>query len=330
VNTKLRFTLVILLMVFASKYVLAQPESYNQLTLENAIKIALEKNRDIMNAEEETNKAKYRIIEAASGALPQVNGFWDSQKTLKPMIFVIQFPDSTGKMQKSRLKVGTDYNMGLGASLMQPLYVGGKVGTALKAAKIYDNLSHETLKSVKQNVVTGVVHAFNSVLLAEEIKKISIESLAQAEKHLKNVQNLYKVGRATEYDLLRARVNVSNLKPNLIEAENNVLISLLKLKEIMGLEPEIPVDITGFFSEPDISLLEKADKSVAFKNRPDLKASELNMDLYEKNIRIAKGDFYPTLTAGTIFQYSGNFDDIGYKASDWNPYWFATVNLSFR
>ncbi len=326
---KLRFTLVILLILIAPQYIWAQTESYLQLKLENAIKIALVKNRDIKNAEEETNKAKYRIIEAASGAFPQINGFWDSQKTLKPLIFVIQFPDSTGKLQKNRLKVGTDYNMGLGASLTQPLYVGGKIGTALKAAKIYDNLSRETLKSVKQNIVTGVVLAFNSVLLAKEIKNISIESLAHAEKHLKNVRSLFEAGKATEYGLLRASVNVSNLKPSLIEAENNIRISLLKLKEIMGIDPETPVDITGSFSHPDTSLLEKADKTVAFKNRPDLRASELNMDLYEKNIRIAKGDFYPTLTAGTSFQYTGNFDDFGYDASDWTPYWLATVNLSF-
>ena len=202
----------ILLLFFASHSVWGQTENYHDLTIENAIEIALVKNRDIQNAEEETDKAKYQIIEAASGALPQVHGFWDSQKTLKPMIFVIQFPDSTGKLHKNRLKVGTDYNMGLGASLTQPLYVGGKVGTALKAARIYDTMSQVTLKSVKQNVITAIIQVFNSVLLADEIKRISIESFEQAENHLQNVQNFYNAGKATEYDLLRARVNVANLK----------------------------------------------------------------------------------------------------------------------
>ena len=83
-NIKKHFVPGILLIFFASHSVWGQTENYHDLTLENAIEIALVKNRDIQNAEEETDKAKYQIIEAASGALPQVHGFWDSQKTLKP------------------------------------------------------------------------------------------------------------------------------------------------------------------------------------------------------------------------------------------------------
>lgn len=329
VKGKVLFIHFILLMAFTSQTLWAQAEGYRQLTLENAIQTALIKNRDIIIAQEEISKADYQIMEAASGALPQLHGFWDSQKVLKPLVFVIQFPDSTGKLQKNRLKVGTDYNMGFGANLTQQLYVGGKIGTALKAAKIYKNVSYETMNSIKQNVVTGVVQAFFGVLLAEEISIISQESLEQAKKHYENVRKLYEAGVATDYDLLRAKVNVSNLKPNVIEARNNIRISLLRMKEIMGLDPETTLDINGSFSEPDTKLLEMATKQVAFTNRPDLKASELTVDLYEKNIKIVKGDFLPTLTASSIFQYSGNLDELTYHASDWTPYWFATLNLSF-
>jgi len=322
-------TLVILLMTFTFQALCEQTESYHQLSLEQAIDIALEKNRDIINTEKETNKADYQIIEAASAALPQISGLWDFEKNLKPQIFVISFPDSEGVLQKNRLKVGTDHRMSLGANLTQPIYVGGKIGTALKAARIYKDLSNETLSAVKQNIVTGVVQSFSFVLLSKEIKKIAIESHAQAENHLKNVRNLYEVGKATEYDLLRARVNVANLKPNVISAENNVQISLLKLKGIMGLDPDIPLDIVGSFSEPDTTLFAHANKMTAFSNRPDLKASEFTVELQDKAISIAKGDFLPTLTAGTTFAYAGNFDVFKYDAEDWNPFWLANITLSF-
>jgi len=307
----------------------AQTEAFHQVTLEKAISIALEENRDISVADEESRKAHYRIVEAASQGMPQVNGFWNAEKVLKPMVFVIQFPDSTGKLRKNRLQVGTDYTSSLGASLTQPLYVGGKVGTALQAAQTYQKFSRENLNSIKQRVVTGVVQAFYGVLLAKEIRKISYESLVQAEKHLENVRRRYDAGKATEYDLLRARVNVSNLKPGLIEAENSITLSLLNLKEVMGIAPDSPLDITGTFSEPDTTLFEQANKAVAFDNRPDLRASFLNIDLYQKNMRIARGDFLPIVTAGTTFQFAGNIDELKYNASDWTPYWVASVNLSF-
>lgn len=323
------FTPVILFIFLTSQAFCAQQESYHKLSLEQAIDIALEKNRDIINADKETNKADYQIIEAASAAFPQISGLWDYEKNLKPQVFVISFPDSEGVMQKNHLKVGTDHRMYLGASLTQPIYVGGKVGTALKAAKIYKNVSNEILSAVKQNVVAGVVHSFNGVLLSREINKIAFESLSQAENHLKNVRNLYNVGKATEYDLLRSRVNVANLKPNVIDAENNVQISLLRLKEIMGLDPDTPLDIIGSFSEPDTTLFAYANKKVAFSNRPDLKASKFTVELQDKVIKIVKGDFLPTLTFGTTFAYTGNFDLFKYDVQDWSPFWLANFTLSF-
>ncbi len=321
--------LIFLLMAIPVQESLAQLANYQNLDIEDAIGIALENNRDVKNALDETRKADYQILEAASGAMPQVDGFVTGEKVLKPMVFVIQMPDEDGNMTTNRLKVGTDYTMNVGASLTQPLYVGGKVGTALKAAKIYKSISDYSLKAVQQSVVSGVVQAFNTVILHKETLRISGESLEQAEHHLENVKNLYETGSATEYDLLRAKVNVSNLKPNLIEAENNVEIALMKLKEIMGIKPNMPITVNGSFSEPDTSLFQLASRETAFQYRPDLIASKETVDLYDKNIRITKGDFLPVLTAGSTFQYAGNMDELKYNARDWTPYWVANVNLSF-
>lgn len=208
-------------------------ESYVGLTQDKAVTVALQKNRDLLNAVDEVQKSNYRISEAASGAFPQITGSWNYNRNLKPQVFVISMPDSTGKLKQSRLKIGTDNSANLGVNLTQPLYVGGKIGTALQAAKIYKNLSGETARAVKQNVILGVSQAFNGALLAKELQNIAFESLEQARKHLENVEHLKAAGAATEYDLLRARVNVSNMKPKLLESENNVTLSLLKLKQIM-------------------------------------------------------------------------------------------------
>ncbi|MBN1292748.1 MAG: TolC family protein [Candidatus Latescibacteria bacterium] len=328
-SNKLLGIVVFLLISLFPHAGMAQTDKFLNLTMERAISISLENNREISNAQEERIKADFQITEAASAAFPQINGNWNYERNLKPMVFVISFPDSDGVLQKNRLKVGTDNTMNLGATLTQPIYVGGKVGTALKAAKIYKNISEKTLLTVKQNVVAGVVQAFNSVLLAEEMLSINRESLAQAEKHLNNVKTLHDAGSATEYDLLRARVQVSNMKPDLLAAENQVTVAQLKLKEVMGVSPDDPLSVSGSFSEPDTTLFAIASFETALESRPDLKVSEYSVDLYDKAINIAKGDFLPTLTAGSTFAYAGNFDIFRYEAEDWNRYWTASVTLSF-
>ena len=315
--------------MIAAPAVRAQTMNLTGLTEREAVSIALKNNRDIINAREEVQKAGFRITEAASTAYPQINGSWTMSKNLKPQVFVISFPDSAGNLKKNRLKVGTDYNATLGANLTQPLYVGGKVGTALQAAKIYKNISANTEKNIRQNVVMGTMQTFNSALLARELRRIAGETLMQAQKHLESVEARKAAGTATEYDLLRARVNVANLRPRLLDSENSARVSLLRLKEIMGVDPESQIDITGTFSAPDTTILSHARAEIALSTRPDVNASRLTIDLYDKAVKIARGDFLPTLTAGTTFAYNGNFDQLAYHASDWNPYWFADISLNF-
>ena len=307
----------------------ADAQDYIDLTLDRAVEIALNQNRDIIQAKEETARADFRITEAASAAYPQVNGSWTFDKNLKPQVFVISFPDSAGRLQKNRLKIGTDHSLNIGANLTQPIWVGGKVGTALEAAKIYKKMSGETFESVQQNVVTGVASGFYIILLAHEMVGITRESLELAEKHLDNVQVLHDAGAATDYDLLRARVHVANIKPDLLEAENNVKIAMLRFRDILGIDPATPLTVSGALSEPDTTLFSLTDHETALSKRPDFKATEYNVDLQQKAVRIALGDFLPTITAGTTFAYSGMFDTFKYDAEDWNPYWYANVSVTF-
>ncbi len=74
----------VLLMPLFSFSFYARAQSYLDLTLEKTVAIALEKNRDVVKSKEETFKADFQIIEAASAAFPQVNGQWTFDKNLKP------------------------------------------------------------------------------------------------------------------------------------------------------------------------------------------------------------------------------------------------------
>lgn len=307
----------------------AAAQAYINLTVDSAVQIALNRNEDISNAREETVRSGLRVMEATSMAYPHLNGFWDYQRVIKPMVFIIEFPDATGKMKKNRLTAGTDHSMNLGASLNQNIWLGGKVGTGLKAARIYLNMTANTLTAVEENIVAGTMQAFNGALLAAEMVGITREALAQAERHMENVRTMSNAGVATEYDLLRARVQVSNMRPQVLDAERLLNNALLALKDVMGVDPNAPITLEGKLAEPDTSLFARATEEVAVSNRADLQASRDMVDLQEKNTKIVRGDMLPSLTAGTTFQFMGNFDTFKYEADTWKPYWFAQVNLSF-
>ncbi len=299
------------------------------LSATDAVAVALERNRDIHLARAEVRRAGYQIIEARAGALPQINGSWNLDRNLRPMEFIMEVPDEDGVMVQSRLKIGTDYSSSLGISAAQPLYVGGKVGAALRGARIYRRLADKMEDEVRLHVVDGVLQAFNAGLLAREMEAIAAASLAQAEKHLEDVRARVDAGAATSYDLLRARVNVSNLRPGLIEARNSIRTALLQLKKAMGVDPETQVDIVGSFAAPDTSVLAQVDARRAMQRRPDIAVSRMHIQLQDEAVQIARADHLPTLSAVTTFSINGNANEFRYDRDDWSTYWLAGLNLSF-
>jgi outer membrane protein len=306
----------------------AQQPDLSALGASEVVALALRNNRDIQQAGHEAERAEHQITEARSAAYPQLNGAWSIDRTFKSNVFVISMPDSAGDLRRTRLKIGTDYTSSLGAVLVQPLYVGGKVGTALEAARIYRTVSTESERLVRQRVILGALQTYYGALRAAEYERIARASLTQAEKLLADVEVRKSVGAATDYDLLRARVNAGNMRPRLIEAENGVRTSLLRLKEVMGVDPDAAVGVAGSFAPPDTAILAQADGATALRNRPEVASGRLAIALQEKAVRIARGDFLPTLAASTTLAYNGNFDQLGYDRSDWSTSWTAGLSLS--
>ena len=66
-----------------------------------------------------------------------------------------------------------------------------------------------------------------------------------AEKHYQNVKNLYEVGMASKFDLLRSEVQVANLRPQLIKAKNSLSVAGLGLKTLLGLDLDLPIEVKG-------------------------------------------------------------------------------------
>jgi outer membrane protein TolC len=75
-------------------------------------------------------------------------------------------------------------------------------------------------------------------------------------------------------------------------------------------------------------LLAQADAEAALAARPDVAVARLTIDLQKKALKIARGDFLPTLSASTTLAYNGNFDQLKYSGEDWSTYWAAGLDLT--
>ncbi len=294
------------------------------LTLEKALHIALEQNRDIMIAAQERSKAEAQVGEAKSGAYPQITAIGAYTRYIKkPVMFLPPHNMINPTDETMVFEIGSDNAYNAGLQLSQALF-SRKVGVALQLAKTYRELSRESYSSTSQQVVRDVRKSFYQILLAKKLVEANRQGLEVIKSNFENVQAQYRVGAVAEFDLLRAEVQLANTEPLLISAENNYQLALNALKNILSIALQQPLQVDGdlAFEKVPAEYLHKAN-SEALQVNTLIKQLTLQEKLLDKNISIEKASSFPTLymTGAYVWQSQDNT----YTFRNYN--WANTVNL---
>ena len=96
---------VFFLFIFAPA-IFAQQPSVRRLTIEEAVRVAMQKNSDLQSAHFEVDRADARVQEAWGYAMPSVSLSGRYTRTLKQPVFFIQVSDSTGTSRLQQLRIG--------------------------------------------------------------------------------------------------------------------------------------------------------------------------------------------------------------------------------
>jgi outer membrane protein TolC len=278
-----------------------------RLDLDKALIVALANNESYLIAKREMEKADGQVMEAVAGALPQITGGLTYLHNWRVPVGVFQMNGET-----VTFKFGTDDSYTADLTLTQPIYMGGRTFTALKIARTYKKMSREIVQSSRQNLKVSVFHGFYGALLAREIHRVNQDSDRFARENLDVVENMYNQGMAAEYDLLRARVAVANLEPEIIRSENEMDVAESSLKSILGLdldtdiELEVDMDSSQFIVPP---VDEGSALSELKENRSEILIGAFETRLRKQLISLSKAGYRPTLQFSSSLQYQAQFND---------------------
>ncbi|MFH1278114.1 MAG: TolC family protein [Candidatus Eisenbacteria bacterium] len=295
------------------------PAVYN---LDLCVRQALKTNRDVLVQRVEQTKAGYRIREAWAGAFPQLGFEGTFNRNFKRPSFFFNASggfggegDSSssggdgGTSETVKIEIGSKYDYNAAFSLTQPLWLAGKVGAALKAAELYDRSADRQVASREQDVVLQTTAAFYGALLAKREVNVFEEALAQAEKSLVTTKDRRDRGLASDFEVLRAEVAVSEAKPALIGARNRERQTLNDLKLVLGVDVGSPIEVRGGFEfTPLPEEVVDARRETAVDRRPERQTAELQVKLLEQNARVVRSDLFPNfyLTGNYVFSGSSN------------------------
>lgn len=293
------------------------------LTIDEAINLALEKNSELRIAKMEVEKSEQKLREARSGLFPKLDLSGQYQRFInKPVIFL-----PPGSPFGQTLEIGADnsYNASAQISLplfALPLYQG--IGLASDALAI----AEQNYSSVKNKIVKDVKKAFLAVILTRETKDVMQQSLKNAEDNFENIKRLNSAGTLSDYDVLRAEVQVENLKPVVLQMENNYKLSLEALKVAIGLDAKQNIEVVGnlLFDDSYLPLTEEEVIEELLKNNPQLAILDKQVQLNDRNVSLERSAYFPSLSGFGNYQYQTQAND--FKFSDYR--WVKTFVLGLQ
>jgi outer membrane protein len=322
---------------------LAQTKSY---TLDEAINTAIKNNRDITISVMTVKKAGAAVDEAFGYALPSVNlngsfsrflekpkmPFPDFEKLLFGVVNGVlnaekvngdssrPIPDPETKLQS----FSQTNNFSADVTITQTLF-SSAVFKGIGASQIYYDLAKADLNSTVSKTVLSVQKTFYGVLLSKEVLDITKSSFENAQANLKDVKALYKEGMVSEFDMLQAEVQVENIRPIVLQMENNLKSAKDGLKLIIGIDQNEDIDVSGEFIYQQYDISNENDLIYeALTSNYDLKTLDLKKQVDEAFVELDVSEYWPNIAAFGQYAYNGSSDDWKF-----NTYTSATIGLKF-
>ncbi len=294
------------------------------LTLDDCIRMALRQNPFYLAEKAKEEAASATVREAVAGFFPSVNA--QGSNILDKKVFSIVIPPFYPGMpsQKVKMDFTRAYQMSLNFSL--PLFTGGQLLSGFKQANLNLEATQEGIRQLQQETVLNVKKGFYGILLARKFVEVSEEALALAEKHRTNVQNLYDVGMASKFDLLRSEVQAANLKPQLIRARNSLATAELGLKTLLAIDPALSVQFRGelTFQAVEVNVDENIARALA--DRPEITQLRLQKQMAAEMVKMARAAYLPTLAVGGAYNVWG--DQFNFKRNTWENYYQVNLVMS--
>ncbi len=284
-----------------------EPPAPLPLGLQEAIDRAVEANETVLIAQADQARAAGFVREKTAGLFPTLSARADYTRNFQRPVFFFNGPDGL-----QRIEVGSDNEVDLAASLDQSLY-DPALSPALRAARLAREAAAVQVADARTAVALATRQAYYDALLAGDLVTVQQKALEQAQGRLDQVEAFRRAGTASEFDLLSAQVELENLRPPLIEAENRREVARDQLERIVGLPIGRAIELTDGFREPAAEpsrdgALDEA-LAAARAHRSDLRALALQVELQEQRVVADKREFLPTLGLSALYEKRSSTDD---------------------
>ena len=341
-----------------------------KISLSKAIEIAMSKSPTIKVANKEIERVTYSKKERQGNLLPFVSASVAYQRAVKKQKMYLDGFDMSGLIDPQSvyltsilpqalgltipstisaahnkyiaamtapqtgdgsIEVGRDNTFNTGISASMPI-IAPTLWATIKLSDIELEMVNESARASKIALYNQVTKAYYGILLAQDSYNVIKISYDNTIENAKIIYNKFKQGTVSEFEWIRADVQVRNAQSSLVSAESAVNLSKLQLKMLMGVGMFTEINIEGKLSDFESTMFGDVlsiDTTTLRKNT-DLKQFDIQKRQLEQSLKIQQSTFLPTLSASFNYQYMSMANDSGtFKSSQkWFPASTLGVSLS--
>ncbi len=200
-------------------------------------------------------------------------------------------------------------------TLTQTLFAFGRRSSQVAQNKALYNASHQGAAKTVTDVVFGVEKAYFSVLKDQELLEVDRLTLEDYRLQLRVAEARYNDGVANAYDVLNARVNLSNMLLTQVQDKNQFHVDELALNRAMGVIGHTPYRVAPLHPVPAIPYTPDQVVSIAIAHRPDLKQLDQQTVAQKQAVRFNQAQFMPTVQTVGAYSLDSEFFPLVYNWS---------------
>lgn len=263
------------------------------LTLDQAVEIALSDNPTVKIADLEIERYDYVKQQVWGNLLPQISASG-------------QYSRSVVKSEmRGGISFGADNTFAFTGDVSLPLFAP-QIYRTLKLNKAQLAAAVESARATRIDLVAAVKVAFYNILLAEQSLEVLKESERTVQQTVDETQLKYDNGLASEYDLLTAQVQLSNLKPTILQTEQAIGVAKLSLKMYLSLPEQVEVNVVGELNQMRDMVFAGTDLTTDISENSSLKQLDLQTEALKRQLKVANASRLPTLAAFGQVSFTGN------------------------
>ncbi len=182
-------------------------------------------------------------------------------------------------------------------TLMQPLYMGGKIRAYHRITKFSEALARTQHDAQLQDLILNTDDAYWTVVSLSYKKKMAESFLDLVNRLDGDVEKMIREGVATKADGLTVKVKVNEAEMLLTKVDNGLALSKMVLCQLCGMDLDTKFTLTDE-DRTDLQVSETVpDDAVqrAWTYRPELKSLDWANKIYEDKVRVVRSEMLPSL-----------------------------------